>query len=94
MLSHFSSSSNNESFEATVKYLQDRLHEKGINVSYSEIAEKLNIPVSTFLEYVEKDSAPDEIFATLKREFKNVLGGHVIAKIDLGDEDFTEADEP
>jgi hypothetical protein len=93
MARQFSSSTNNESFEATVKYLQDRMHEKGSDISDSEIAQKLNIPVSTYFEYVEKDSAPEEIFARLKREFKDVLNGKVIGKVDLGDDDISESFE-
>jgi len=93
MSSEFSSSTNNESFEATVKYLKDRLHEKGIDISDSEIARKLNIPITTFLEYLEKDSVPDEVFATLKRELKDVLNGKVIGYVELEDEDDFQTDE-
>ena len=93
MSSQFSSSTNNESFEATVKYLKDGLRGKGIDISDSEIAQKLNIPIETFLEYLEKDSAPQEIFATLKREFKDVLKGHVIGYVDLDDEDMERFEE-
>ena len=92
MLSHFSSSTGSESFEATVKYLKDRMQERGNTISDTEIAQKLNIPVSTFLEYLEKDSAPEEMLATLKRVYKDVIGNTVIGYVELDDE-FTEPDE-
>lgn len=92
MASQFRSSTGSESFEATVKYLKDRIQERGNTISDTEIAQKLNIPVSTFLEYLEKDSAPEEMLAALKREYKDVIGTTVIGNVELDDE-FTEPDE-
>ena len=92
MASRFHSSTGSESFEATVKYLKERMQGRGNTISDKGIAQKLDISVSTFLEYLEQDSVPEEILATLKREYKDVIGNTVIGNVELDDE-FTEPDE-
>ena len=75
MTTEMNSAKSYESFKSTIEFLQTKMHEGGKDITDAEIANKLNLQIETYYEYLEKDSVPEVIFEILRREFKDILNG-------------------
>jgi hypothetical protein len=64
-----------ESFKATIDFVKSKIQAAGNDITDAEIGHKLNIPMSTYYEYLEMETVPGEIFDKLRHEFKNILHG-------------------
>jgi hypothetical protein len=88
-----------ESFQAIIKFLQTKMHEKETDIADAEIAQRLKIPITAYYEYLEKDIAPEEIFEILRQEFKDVLHdirikrASVTFEVDLPDPDDADSEK-
>src|SRR4051812_27770721 len=82
-----------ELFAETVKYIQSEMEKTGTPISDEDVARKIDMPMTTYLAYLQQDIVPQEVFQKIRREFGDVLKkarfarAYITFEVDIEDEE-------